>query len=253
VRRLGIGGALLLVLLGTAYLCRATLLTGMASFLVVSTDDPAAGYAFIWDGAGRFDDAAELHRSGRVGALLIAQRKPDRLTRLGISPPSDELARRELGKRGVPPAALSTIPGEVTDDWSTARQLTAWLRRHPGATVVVIGNRFRTRERRHMCAEVAERNEASRILWHPLAARGFDDATWWRCKAGLLEVPSSWVGFAYTLTAGPRPETWHEWEPEEWLGRLAERAPADRREPAVGGAVTGSPRVQRDEPKTAAQ
>src|SRR6266568_3794767 len=90
--------AIALLLAGAAWVFHARILQCVAEVLVVEGEGgPATALAIVNEGDRRFDVARRLHREGKK-TILLCRRPPDRLERLGIRVPLDELARRKLLK-----------------------------------------------------------------------------------------------------------------------------------------------------------
>jgi hypothetical protein len=103
-------------------------------------EDPptAADYVLVQPyGDGRYDRAAELYHDGLVHSVLLVERRPTRLQRMGLWPTFEALTRRALSARGVPVQAITVIPGPARTDWERARCLRALLEHLPAVRIVV--------------------------------------------------------------------------------------------------------------------
>src|SRR5579863_6106807 len=121
--------AVCLLLVASAF--HAPLLRLSVSPLVARDQPRRADYLFIHSGDGRFGRAAEAYRGGEAKQILVLERQPTRLVRLGILPSRADECRRELARRGVPEDAIVVIPGAANTPWQMARCLGMWLRDHP--------------------------------------------------------------------------------------------------------------------------
>jgi hypothetical protein len=201
----------------TIYLARAPLLHAVGSGLVVRDTTRNADFVLVLDGDRCYEEAARLYHEGTVPGILLIESVPSRLVRIGVLPSNEELARRELDKHGVPDAAIDIVGGPATSIWHAARRLEEWLAEHPGDSLIVLCPRFSGRELRWLHSQVLGPDELSRLFWHPLRDRRYDETNWWSRKEGVLSVFNSYVSLGYVWLNGEQQATWYEWDAEEWL------------------------------------
>lgn len=227
-RRVVILAALLLA----GWLFHASILRGLATGLIVEDrlpegrplqDQPAPEpVVMLLDGDRQFDLAAQLYDAG-AATILIYRSRPNRLVRMGIMPPGDEMARRELLKRGVSNERCEILAGTSSRRASIAVALTAWLKEHPNQTATVLCDRFTSRTWNVVLKRAAQPDVAERIRIAALPNRRFDESNWWRSKPGTLAFLNSFIslGFHY----------WHAGDEQE----SDELTAADFRAALAGG------------------
>lgn len=211
---------LLVVLLGVClYWFRAPILRSVAGYLIVDDPVETVDYVLILPGVDkRYDRAAQLYQAG--SRILLQQRHPSRLEKMGIKQTFEALSERELTLRGVPHTAITLIPGDVRTDWDRARSLRAWLHQQPNAHVAIICDRFGGRRMRHIYNEILGREDAGRIRFMSLPDRTFDETNWWRIRVAVVDVFTSYLRLGYVCLCGEEPEEGREWDPEEYQKTL---------------------------------
>jgi hypothetical protein len=202
------------ILLG-AYLLRAPLLRGLASVLVA--EDPAfpADHLLLLGGDGGCERAAGHLHSHPDAQVLLVRREPGRLESLGLVPSRLAVRRRELLARGVPPGAITVLPGQARTGWDVARRLREWLPGRPDACVLVFCHRFDSRRLGRIFGRVLG-GEAPRVGFLGLRSRHYDEADWWRHKPGLLDFLDSSLRLGFTFFAGEGDEDPPDWDPDAY-------------------------------------
>jgi hypothetical protein len=208
------------VLAAGLYLFRVPLLRALGGALVVDEPPQAADAVLLLDGERREERAAELYHQGVAARLLVIEGAPTRLTKLGILPSGATLARRRLGARAVPAEALSVLPSDARDRWGQARRLRDWLEEHPGARVLVLCDRFTSREVRHVFNAVLGPDLGARLHWRGLPKRRYDETDWWRDKEGVLDLFNAYAALGYVCLHGEDTVGRHDWDPDAYEATL---------------------------------
>jgi hypothetical protein len=192
------------VVLGFAH---GPILRGLALPLVA--DEPAGDASFVClggteygvDGEGAFDWAAAWCGAAATRRVLLLEPQPSRPVEIHVIPSFAEIARRELAKRGLSPAAVASIPGETRDDWDEAYLLAVWLRNHPAARVVLFRSRFDSGKMRYMLHTVLG-HLANRVQILAPIGRDGGESRWWRSRDGVKAFMFGWLDLAYTWGQG---------------------------------------------------
>jgi hypothetical protein len=209
VRRWARRLAVLVVLAVVAYLLRTPLLRAAGGLLVADDGPAACTRLLVLDGDRRHEFAADAVTRGQAEGVLLVRRIPRRTQALGIVPTSEELARRELARRGVSADRVEMLPGEAGPGWDWARLLGDWLGRHPQATVLVATDRFATARDRIVLRRTLTPSQFARVRLAGLPHREFDESNWWQVKGGGLAFGHGLLRLTYTWINGegdPGPE-----------------------------------------------
>ena len=139
------------------------------------------------------------------------------------------MSGRELRDRGVPQEAVSILRGERFNDWATARTLAAWLRDHPGSSVVLLSGQFHSAQLRRALDAGLDPAGAASVRVRALPSRVCDDTNWWTCRPGYRAFGGSWLlKFQSWLGGGDAAQTRErnadDYE-RDFLQTLPERAP----------------------------
>ncbi len=215
--------AIVLLLAGGAF--HEWLLAGMASCLVFEDRQAPTAAVLLLDGDRQFDAAAQLYRGGRR-TILVYRSRPDRLIRMGVLPRGDELARRELSKRGISNEDVVVLSGELNSRSVIAATLANWLREHPEESVSVLCDRFTSRVWKLTLQWAADPGITERVRIVAIPNRRFDETNWWQSKPGLLAFVNGFLRFGF-----------HACRMENKESEFVERTPAEFRAAFTGGAA----------------
>jgi uncharacterized SAM-binding protein YcdF (DUF218 family) len=163
-----------------------------------------------------FDEAATLYRDGLATQVVLIEDRSDRVVRLGIVPPLESVARRELAARGVPPEAFTDLAITTTGEWEQARSLQTWLREHPKARVTVLAEQLASRRTAHAFGQVLAPEEAGRVRWKAVPDRRFGPTNWWHGRQGVATLTSEYVALGFVLLKGETTEPHPPWDPDEY-------------------------------------
>lgn len=184
------------ILLLAAWAFHARLLRGFAEGLIVDDRNEPASAVLILDGDRQFDSAAQLYRAG-AKTVLVYRCRPDRLVRMGILLPGDELARRELLKRGVSNQDFEVLDCESSCRSRIAAALGQWLAEHPDQTVNVLCERFTSRTWQTVLRRAAEPALAGQVRIVALPNRQFDESNWWQSKPGTMAFLNNYISLGF--------------------------------------------------------
>ncbi|HEY3966487.1 MAG TPA: hypothetical protein VGM05_18135 [Planctomycetaceae bacterium] len=172
------------------------LLTGLASCLVFEDPPAPTAAVLLLDGDRQFDTAARLYREGRR-TILVYRSRPDRLVRMGVLPQGDELARRELSKRGVSNEDVVVLAGELNSKSVIAAAVGNWLREHPEQTASVLCDRFTSRVWKLNLQWPADPGVTERVRIVAIPNRRFNETNWWQSKPGLLAFANGFLRYGF--------------------------------------------------------
>ena len=138
--------ALLAFSAGAAVVFHTSLLRALAGVLITEEPTVASAQAvLLLGGETQFDEAANLHKRGAVFFLQFPE-SHGRLQRMGILPPAEHLARRELLKRGIPEDHVMLVSKHPVEKTQIGRHLCEWLGEHPGTHINIVCDRLSSRK-----------------------------------------------------------------------------------------------------------
>lgn len=215
--------ALVAVALLMALFLHAPLLQGAASFLVSGDEASSGEFIVVLGGDSAYDEAARLIDHAGWNRILIVQTQTNRLMDLGILPPADEVALKELQSRGVPRDRIKVIAGKASNDWEIVRQLISHLETEKAAESLILCDRFSSRRLRRIIKGVTVREQAKRISLTPLRDRRYDETNWWKSRTGVKQFCTH-LGTNLLLTiVGECHCQNSSWDPDEFEQDLANR------------------------------
>lgn len=140
--RLALGAAWAIVVLGTLYVARAPLPTGLTTLLTLETVGPPADYIVprYHDADSISTVAAEFYRRRLAPRAIVHRVESGRLDKLGLVPPAHESWRTLLKARGVPPHAIETLGTAVGDEVDLGRLLARFRRDAEPIRAIVIAS-----------------------------------------------------------------------------------------------------------------
>ena len=197
----------LAALLGAGWVLRHQLLERAGALLIA--EDPIAPVDVIAVSNARpaedAFEAAALFRRGVASRVIVptAVRPPidEDIRRLGIAFPSTpELVRGILERSGVPPGAITMLPGAVDGTTAEVAEIARFARERRPASLLFLTARSHTARARWLLRRQVP--EGTRVLVRGADGDGFMPATWWHDRElgreaaleflrwALLAVPS---------------------------------------------------------------
>ncbi|MBI3862555.1 MAG: hypothetical protein HY290_11745 [Planctomycetia bacterium] len=183
----------------------APLMRAVAGLLIVDESGSQSPAILMLNGDRCFDVAAQ-RVSDDEARLMLVRGNPGRLVKMGIVPPADEMARRELHKRHVPDKAVSLLSTSPVGGLELPGELVKWLLQHPETEVDVLCDRLSSRRLDVLIRRSANHDLRRKIHIVALPNRNYDETNWWRSKPGAMAVLNGLLrlGFQYS-TAGQAP------------------------------------------------
>ncbi len=212
-----------LVLLVVVVAADGTILRALAGVLIVEREGGACDAIWVDSGDHRFQTAADLYREVPGRVILVGRSFPDRLVELGILPPREEVARSRLEEHGVPRGAVEFFGQSCRDGWETGRALRLWLQRHPDSQVLVLCERFRSRQFLATLGQVLSPDEMARIRVRALPSYRYDETNWWKVRSGVKHFVAAWLGLGCVWAFGEPAERPPVWSADEYEAEIAAR------------------------------
>lgn len=135
---------------------------------------------------------------------------------MGILPSYEKAARKALEVRGVSPECVIVLYGEGDGDWDQVRCLSDWLRQNPDAHLLVLCNRFKSRQDKYLFDTLLDKRESGRVHVQAVPHRWYDETNWWQRRAGWSALFNAYVGFVYVRLCGEDSEESDVWDPDEY-------------------------------------
>jgi len=189
-------------LLGTSYLARARLLTGLANVLTLDTVGPPSDYPadYIVPLGGAAESrpfvAAALYKEGLAPTVLLFEYKGNDAIESGLTPSQTELYRRVLELGGVPSSAIQVAPGIVDSTWDEAQTVGRHLPRDRPSRVVIVTSPEHTRRSLWAFQEALDGIPVD-IRMAPAPHERFDETNWWQDDEGVLVYLREYLKFPY--------------------------------------------------------
>jgi hypothetical protein len=224
--------AVVLTVVACAWCFRGDLLQGAGGLRVAGRQQPDFDWVLIPEGDlrgdGRYDEAARLYREDSSRRIVLIELYPEPVVQAGALPPYDEIGRRELAARGVPAESVELIPGQAATTWAAVRLLRGWLRDEQEARVLVLVDRFRSRQLRHVVDSVLGAGDAARVSVGGLADRRYDETNWWQSRRGVAAAMFAGLELACAWCEGESHSAPCHWVPDDYermLRRTVEEVP----------------------------
>jgi uncharacterized SAM-binding protein YcdF (DUF218 family) len=195
------------ILLGIALIAWQTgdrALTAVGTALTV--DDALAPVDVVVSSvaAARADalEAARLHREGFARRVVLARWQPEPLDeemrKLGVPwLPVTDLAVAMLEKSGVPPSAITVLPGPVDGLNTEIAAIGAFARAEKPASLLYVTARSHTQRARWLLERVLP--ETTTLSVRAPAADAFRPDAWWRSRDASREVAMEYLRWANTF------------------------------------------------------
>ena len=213
-RRWRRGFVCLLILAVGVYLVRAPLLGAAARVLVCDEHSHDGSVVLILGGDRCYRDAVRLYDQRTTGGVLLFERPPGRLERLGVLPSPTATAQQELTRGGVPSEKIEVMIPTSPDDLSLGSAIAAWQERNSTAHLVILCDAFSSRSLRWGLNRELSAADATRVHIWPLTNRRYDEQNWWRTKEGMSALVRGWLALVLPILRGQPEPAWQECTPE---------------------------------------
>ena len=191
---------LLLVLGFLVFSVRSSILSGLASILVV--DDPLQPADLIFVLTGDEDTrpfhAATLYKQGLAPRIAVAQSEVTPTTELGLYPNSTDVVVRVLQELGIPDRDITVVKsnGGATSTRDEARLLRRYLAEHDVRRVIIVTSPFHTRRANWIFKrELSDLEAETQMSAAP--QQKFNETNWWQSERGLLAFTNEYIKLFY--------------------------------------------------------
>ena len=186
-------------LVGLLWAARAWVLPPLARWLDVGEEPHPADYVMILPGdeSVRPFVAAALVQAGLARRALVPRTETAPAVADGIVPPTHEVIRRVLLRRGVPEDRIVVLEhGETGHTYGDAALLAAFLDSAPDARVIVVTSHYHTRRARWVFSVVLG-GRADQVSFVSAPTDRFTAEDWWQRQEGFLAITGEYLKLAY--------------------------------------------------------
>jgi len=186
-------------LAGLLWGARASVLPPLARWLDVGEEPHPADYVMVLPGdeSVRPFVAAALVRAGLARGVLVPKTETAPAVADGIVPPTHEVIRRVLRRRGVPEDRIVVLEhGQTGHTYGDAVLLAAFLDSAPDARVIVVTSFYHTRRARWTFSQVLERR-AEQVSIVSAPTDRFAPEDWWQRQEGFLAISGEYLKLVY--------------------------------------------------------
>ena len=198
LRRFVLSCVLVCVLVGSAWLFRAPLLTTFARIWVV--DDSLVKADAIVIPGGRPDlraiEAARLYQQGLAPRILYMDVKLSPSSEMGIIPSEREQTRRLLLSNNVPESALTAIGQSVVNTHDESLAVRDWMAASGLHSIIITTDISHTRRVRWLFKKELKGMPAE-IRIHAIQPKEYGVNNWWQHEEGLIAFQNEFLKDIY--------------------------------------------------------
>ena len=201
-RRSLLAAALLAAVLALLWATHPYLLRAMANWLDAGGHPQPAQYVMVLNGdeETRALVAGVLVKAGFAGRVLVTEVAiAPQETELAL-PPTHEIVRQVLVKRGIPSSDVTILPAAATTTYDEAQALRAFLKDRPKTTVLVVTSDYHTRRSRWVFARVLG-PWAAQVSFVSAPGDDFRRDCWWQDETGMVAIVSEYLKFAFYIVS----------------------------------------------------
>ena len=209
--------------LACLWLARGPILRGLALGLIVEDDLPEKAAVWLGGGEGSLEIAALFYQEGLSRVVLVT--RPSRIvsSRSAFYPPGRRSFRTSWHAEAYRPARFNSSAVIAEASGIRARAFRASAAQHSELRVIVLCNRFNSRERLVVLTQILGPEAVERIHLVALADRRYDENDWWTTRTGVKDFFGAWLGLLYARLPGEPPRRAEPWDPDRYQSDLAER------------------------------
>ncbi len=189
--------AVIVVFLAGIFAARGRLLPMAVHWLDVGGKPQKADYVMVLGGDANVRPfvAAALVNAGLAPQVILVKAKAGPAVEDEIIPPSYELDRRVLLRRGVPENKIVILDGEARSTYDEMSALAEFLEPVPEVSVMVVTTDFHTRRARWICNRLFG-GRARRFSFISTPCSEFSTESWWQVERGFLLIVGEYLKLA---------------------------------------------------------
>jgi uncharacterized SAM-binding protein YcdF (DUF218 family) len=144
--------------------------------------------------------AVAVLKAGVARQLLVTEVAPSPTVDDRLLPPSHEINRQVLLKRGIPDSDITVLPAAAATTNDEAQALAAFLCSRPSARVVVVTNDYHVPRSRWVFARVLG-ERAGHVSFVSAPSDQFPVDYWWQDEAAFLAIATEPFKFAFYVAS----------------------------------------------------
>ena len=149
-----------------------------------------------------YDTAAAMIQQGQVDLLWVVQAKPSRSTRIGAMPTSQDLASRELKRRGVDANRIEVIQTQAVTPHQLFRQFDQAVSQRSRVRVSVVSTATLSRYHRKVIDQALPIDRRKLYRVRAVVHKTTDRDRWWRDRSSVREVLNHGLRLAFVTLRG---------------------------------------------------
>ncbi len=173
--------------LGSFWILRVPILTGVADAFIVDEPLPESADAIVVLGGGldkRPGEAARLYHLGIAPKILVACPEVTPASQLGIIPSEGDIAVQLLVRLGVPSQSIEKLDRKVTSTYDEAMAAREWVVRTSARNIVIPTDIFHTRRVNWIFTKVIRGTDV-RVCVTAIQSKQYSHADWWQYELGV--------------------------------------------------------------------
>jgi uncharacterized SAM-binding protein YcdF (DUF218 family) len=193
-RRLLIASLFILVIAGSIYYYRDSILISLGEYLVTEYPLEKADAIAVLSGSvpDRILEAIDIYKQGYAPIIILTkEEKPpgyDELLSLGIKVPEGYDINQIIAlKLGVPAASIVIINERTNSTYSEEQALYNFLRKRNLKSVILVTSKYHTTRATKLFNVVVE-GEKVKLITRPSKYDTFDPRNWWKVRRDLKQV-----------------------------------------------------------------
>lgn len=188
--------------IGGLYVFRASILTGIGNFLIITDPLEPSDIIFVLNGdaATRPFQAAKLLRQGLADKVVIARAENSIAVNMGLAQNTTDTSIGVMKKAGIPEAKIMQLPFDkgVTSTFDEAVALRSYAQQSSLHRVIVVTSAIHTRRARWVIARAMAGTQA-KIMMSPSPDPRYSSSTWWTQEDGLIGCQNEYIKLMYYM------------------------------------------------------
>jgi uncharacterized SAM-binding protein YcdF (DUF218 family) len=185
-------------LLIAGYLCRASLLRGLANDWIVSEPLSRADVIVVLGGGPdtRPFEAARLFHLGLAPRILVMNPRPSPSAQLGLVPTEADLSRAILLAKDVPTGDIYITSDMVTNSYDESIVVRDWAKTNGIGRVIIPTDVFHTRRVRWLYHKELK-GTGIQVEIEAVPVRQYTVDDWWQHEDGVIAFQNEVLKYAY--------------------------------------------------------